>query len=100
MKYSLFGTIKVNEDSKSELIEVLNEAVKILESNDNCIQYLVCESKAKDEVYVWEAWTSKQAHDDSLKDMQLLSLIVQAKPLIKEMPSGTELSIVGGKGIQ
>jgi quinol monooxygenase YgiN len=44
-------------------------------------------------------WSSREAHDASLKDKRTMELIAQAMPLIAASPQATELHPHGGKGL-
>jgi len=99
MSYALFGNFTVEAKDKETLASILQQAAEILQTNDDCMQYLVSDSGSETEVWVWEVWTDKQAHDDSLKNEELLALIMDAKPMITGMAPQTELTILGGKGL-
>lgn len=98
MKYGLFGKFVVHEGKRDEMVGILLQAADLLKQNVNCISYVVGTSNDPSEIWVSELWTNKEAHDSSLEPENIRSLIMTARPLIKEMPDGTEYVALGGKG--
>ncbi|MDQ3008647.1 MAG: antibiotic biosynthesis monooxygenase [bacterium] len=96
-KYGLFGKFVVTESDRDTLVKILLEAAKLLDNNEDCLQYLVGISELENEVWVSEVWTTKTAHDKSLEPEDIRKLIMQARPLIQEMHSVAEYEVVGGK---
>jgi quinol monooxygenase YgiN len=84
-----------------ELEAILLEAARALESDDECLLYVVSrEPDAPDALWVTEAWRSREAHRASLEDEGVRALIQRAMPIIAELPERTvELRPVGGKGL-
>ena len=83
-----------------ELEAILLEAAQGLEGAAACRLYVISRSPADAEtVWVTEAWTSREAHEDSLKDPGTRALIQQALPLLARQPEGQELRPSGGKGL-
>jgi quinol monooxygenase YgiN len=81
-----------------DLEAVLLEAAERLNSVDACWLYLVSRSPtAPETVWVTEAWTSVEAHDESLKEGSTRALIQRAMPLLDGQPKVTELRPAGGK---
>lgn len=79
---------------------VLLEAAKQAGASDDCRLYIVSRSPTNtDTVWVTEAWTSREAHDESLRRESAQALIQRALPLLACPPDATELRPVGGKGI-
>jgi quinol monooxygenase YgiN len=61
--------------------------------------YLVSRSPENPDVlWVTEAWTSKDAHDESLQDETVRAAVQRALPMIAGVER-TELRLVGGKGL-
>ena len=82
------------------LASMLLEAAALLEDNPDCLMYVVSRQAGfVDVVWVFEAWTSKEAHEDSLGDKRVGELIERARPMIAGMSGQTELIPVGGKGL-
>lgn len=98
--YGLSGKMIATTGNQANLIGILQKAADLLQSNEDCIQYII--SKMDDDRSVWvnEVWTSKQAHDDALKPAEIQNLVMSAIPLLSSMPTkGTEYTTIGGKGI-
>lgn len=98
--YALTGKLAAQRGKRDLLVEILLRASSIVAQYPGCRAYIVNEDVA-DETCVWvfEVWDDKEAHDMSLKDEQVKSLIAEAMPLISGAPSGTELRVAGGYGI-
>jgi len=60
--------------------------------------YLVSiDEKIPDNIWVTETWSSKEDHDDSLKNDEVRALIMKAMPMIDGQPSGgQQLQVIGG----
>ena len=98
-RYGLHGHFTAQPGQGDALAEILLAAAEGLRGNDACLLYLVSRSPDDpDVIWVTEAWTSKEAHDDSLQDENVKAAIQRARPLIADI-AGTELRVVGGKGI-
>jgi quinol monooxygenase YgiN len=81
------------------LMEILLSAAEGLRANDACLLYLVSRSPENPDVlWVTEAWTSKDAHDESLQDETVRAAVQRALPMITGVER-TELRLVGGKGL-
>ena len=97
--YGLFGKFVAVEGGRDNLASILLEASKLLKENAGCIHYVVGKTENNNDVWVSEVWISKEAHDNSLTPENIRSLIMTARPLIQEMPEGTEYEVLGGKGL-
>lgn len=97
--YGLFGRFVAVDGKRDNLISILLEASKLLKENADCIHYVVGSSEDKNDVWVSEVWNSKESHDNSLNPENIRNLIMTARPLIKDMPEGTEYEVIGGKGL-
>jgi quinol monooxygenase YgiN len=83
-----------------ELAAILLEAAAGTESDADCLLYVVSRSPTEaDTVYVTEAWTSREAHDRSLEDDEVRTLIARAMPLMASPPDAVTLAPAGGKGL-
>lgn len=100
-RYSLHGRFLARPGEGDKLQEILLESARLLESNDDCLLYVVSRQHAEsDAVWVTEAWRSRDAHRASLEDERVLALIQRARPIIAELPArSVELRPVGGKGL-
>jgi quinol monooxygenase YgiN len=97
--YALFGTFVTEEGKREELLDILLSAADALKQNQDCIHYMVGVGDEPNEIYVYETWTSKQAHDASLEPEAVQALVRAAMPLIAGMKGQTSFAISGGKGV-
>jgi quinol monooxygenase YgiN len=98
--YGIHGHFKAHPSQGDALAALLLEAAEGLGEVPECRLYVVSRSPDDDDtVWVTEAWTTREAHDDSLKDERVGALIQRARPLIAEPPEATELRPEGGKGL-
>ncbi len=97
--YGLFGKFIAADGRRDELANILIEASELLKKNVDCIHYVIGKTEDQNDVWVSEVWTSKDAHDSSLEPEDIRNLIMNARPLIREMPKGTEYEVVAGKGL-
>ena len=98
--YAMTGKLNAQIGKRDKLVEILLSASHVVAQLPGCHMYIVNEDVA-DEACVWvfEIWDDKEAHDSSLKDERVRSLIAEAMPLVGGAPSGVELRVVGGHGI-
>ncbi len=99
MKYGLFGKFVAQSGKRDELIVILLQAAELLQQNKECLSYIVGRADNPNDVWVSELWENKEAHDASLEPEDIRELIMTARPLIAEMPDGTEFQALGGKGL-
>lgn len=101
-QYGLHGYLMANPGMGEQLAHVLLEAAKILASADGCFLYMVSiDSQNKDCIWVTERWSSREAHDNSLKMPKVQALIKNAVPLLGEMPKkGVSMEVLGGVGVE
>ncbi len=99
MMYGLFGKFVAQPGKREELAQILLKAANALKENQECLSYIISTNDDLDAVWVSEVWTTKKAHDESLEPEHIRNLIKQAMPLISSMPQGTELNVLGGKGL-
>lgn len=100
MSYGLFGSFIAKKGKRDELLQILLDASEALQQNDNCIHYIVSTASDPNAVWVYETWTSKEAHEKSLTPENIRLLIQKAMPLIERVGEGSvELYTVGGKGM-
>jgi quinol monooxygenase YgiN len=99
--FGLHGRLLAQPGQGDELEAILLEAAGALESNDDCLLYVVSRQTGEPEaLWVTEAWRSREAHRASLEDEGVRALIQRAMPLIAKLPERTdELRPVGGKGL-
>jgi quinol monooxygenase YgiN len=83
-----------------ELVAILLEAAAGMESESDCLLYVVSRSPGDaDTVFVTEAWTTRDAHDRSLDDDDVRAVIARAMPLMAAPPDAVTLAPAGGKGL-
>lgn len=99
MKYGLVGKFTAQPGQRDELVAILLRAAASLESNADCLHYLISTTEEADAVWVTETWTNKAAHDASLEPADVRALIAQALPLIVSTSDRLELHVLGGKGL-
>lgn len=97
--YGLSGTITAQPGKRDELVTILLKAANLLEQNEDCIHYVVATDDTLDTVSITEVWRNKAGHDASLSPTDIRTLVMSAKPLIKDMSKGIETVILGGKGL-
>jgi quinol monooxygenase YgiN len=100
-RYGLHGYLLAKEGQGTALSEILLKAADLMAKSDDCQLYLVSQEKSEpNKVWITEAWTSEQAHDNSLNLPGVKELISQAMPLLAEPPKGGQkLRILGGHGL-
>lgn len=98
--YAMTGKLMAQAGKRGALVDILLRASSVVAQMQGCRAYIVNEDVV-DDTYVWifEMWDDKEAHDASLKDERVRSLIAEAMPLMGGAPDGAELRVVGGHGI-
>lgn len=100
MKHYGFSIIFTTKpDDRDKLIALLLESARQLESNTDCLHYLVGATSKPDQVWVYETWTSKKAHDAALEPEEAKTLIKEAMPLITGVSHQLDTELAGGKGL-
>lgn len=98
--YAMTGKLIAQNGKRHELVEILKQAANLVGALPVCRMYIVCEDLSNEtHVWVFEAWEDKEAHDVSLTDEKVRSLISAARPLLAAAPDGAELKVIGGHGI-
>ncbi|MFD9627360.1 putative quinol monooxygenase [Peribacillus muralis] len=99
-KFSLFGKFDIQEGERDSMVGILLEAAESMKSLNECEIYLVNVSENEpNSVYVYEVWSSENAHQASLTLEATQTLIQRAKPIITGMERINTLKAMGGKGI-
>jgi len=98
--YAMVGKLFARPEKRAAFVEILLRAAQVVGQLPGCRMYAVNEDLA-DETCIWvmEIWDNKQAHDQSLQDERVRSLITRARPLMTGAPQGSELKLVGGHGV-
>lgn len=99
--YARTGNLTAHPGRRAELVEILLRASALTSSLLGCRAYIVLEDLANENsVSVFEMWADKDSHAESLRDEKVRELIAEAMPLIAGMPSGSELRVRGGHGLE
>jgi quinol monooxygenase YgiN len=94
------GRFRARGDRREELVSALLRAAEMMQSEPDCLQYVVGHPlNDPSEVRVFEVWTSKEAHDESLSHPAVRKLIGEVLPILEGKPSGESWIGRGGKGI-
>lgn len=98
--YGMYGKLIAQAGKRNELAEVLTRAAALVTTMTGCRLYIVnMEADDDTTVSVFEVWDDKAAHDASLTDDRVRSLIAEAMPLLDGPPKGSELKVIGGHGL-
>jgi quinol monooxygenase YgiN len=94
------GKLQAQPGKWAVLVDILLRAAKLVSTMRGCRSYIVLED-VQDESAVWvfEMWDNKESHDVSLRDEKVRGLIAEAMPILAGAPSGTELRVTGGHGL-
>jgi quinol monooxygenase YgiN len=77
-RFGLHGRITAKPGQGDALIEVLLDASRVLDADDDCLLYVVSRSPDDpDAVIVTEAWESEDAHVASLRRDDVLEVIAR-----------------------
>ena len=99
-RFGMFGKITAVDGKRDELMEILLEASKAMNTLEECELYIV--SVKEDEphsILVMEVWSSKDAHQASLSLEAVKQAIQEGRPMIAGMEIIETFSPVGGKGL-
>jgi len=97
--YGLCGKFVSQPGKRDQLVTVLLNAARLLQENRDCINYIIGTTDEANDVWVFETWTSKRAHDSSLEPEDIKALVRSAIPLIVGSSNSVEWKVVGGKGL-
>lgn len=100
-KYGLHGKLVAKQGTGEDLVEILLEAARLMQTAKGCHLYAVgIDPENADEIWVTEIWDNKEAHDNSLQLPGVKELIGKAIPILDGSPTkGQEWHILGGTGI-
>jgi quinol monooxygenase YgiN len=98
--YAMNGKLQAQPGKRTVLVDILLRAAKLVSTMRGCRSYIVLED-VQDESAVWvfEMWDDKESHDTSLRDEKVRGLIAEAMPILVGTPSGSELRVAGGVGV-
>lgn len=98
--YAMTGNLVAQAGRRDALVEILNQAARLVGEFPECRMYIVNEDLSNGtHVWVFEVWDDRQSHDASLTNERVRALIAKAVPLLAAAPNGAELSVVGGHGL-
>jgi len=100
--YGLHGKMTARSGNGDDLAGILLQAAQIMETAPGCHLYVVSRDPANpNDIYVTEAWDSKEEHDASLAMEGVPELIARAMPMLEGKPEGgLKLEVLGGKGLK
>ncbi len=91
--YAMTGKLAAQAGKRTALVDILLRASSVVAQLPGCRAYIVSEDVADEtNVWVFEIWDDKDAHDASLKDERVRSLIAEAIPLLGGPSDGAELT--------
>ena len=90
----------VKPGKRDELIQQLQQlSAELLTRASGCIYYLISTTEEPDVVWISELWTSKEAKDAVAIKPESAKAMKELMPLIASMTDRTNLTVVGGAGI-
>jgi quinol monooxygenase YgiN len=90
----------VKPGKRDELIQQLQHlSADLLTRASGCIYYLISTTEEPDVVWISELWTSKEAKDAIAMKPESAKAMKELMPLIASMTDRTNLTVVGGTGI-
>lgn len=99
MKFGMQAVLTASEGNGDQLADIMLSASKAVAKLEGCELYLVQKSMTNElQILITELWSSKEHHQASLKNEEVLSLIAKAKPIIAGM-EGNPAIFIGGHGI-
>jgi quinol monooxygenase YgiN len=90
----------VKPGKRDELIQQLQQlSAELLTRASGCIYYLISTTEEPDVVWISELWTSKEAKDAVAMKPESAKAMKELMPLVASMTDRTNLTVVGGTGI-
>jgi len=90
----------VKPGKRDELIQQLQQlSAELLTRASGCIYYLISTTEEPDVVWISELWTSKEAKDAVAMKPESAKAMKELLPLVVSMTDRTNLTVVGGTGI-
>ncbi|MBX9450134.1 MAG: antibiotic biosynthesis monooxygenase [Taibaiella sp.] len=99
--FLLQGKLRAQPGHHATLTDILLQAARVVEQLRGCNLYAVSHQEGnREDVFITEIWSSKDAHDLSLEDEEVRKLIRKAMPLLASIPEeGLALNVLGGHGV-
>ena len=90
----------VKPGKRDELIQQLQQlSAELLTRASGCIYYVISTTEEPDVVWISELWTSKEAKDAVAMKPESAKAMKELMPLVASMTDRTNLTVVGGTGI-
>lgn len=90
----------VKPGKRDELLQQLQQlSAELLTRASGCIYYLISTTEEPDVVWISELWTSKEAKDAVAMKPESAKAMKELMPLVASMTDRTNLTVVGGTGI-
>ena len=100
MAYVLLNKLTAKPGKRDQVVQNLLESGKLFDDNAECVMYLVTEaSDSPNDIWVFDLWTSEEAHSQALQAPELQPSIAETVPLLEGMPEQIEVQARGGKGL-
>ena len=98
--YVMMGKLLAQPGKRGQLADILLRASRMVAEMQGCRAYIILEDlQVVSSVVVFEMWDDKESHDASLRDANVRALIAEAMPILAGAPSGSELRVLGGHGV-
>ncbi len=99
-RFGYCGKITAKQGKRDELLALLLESSKSLQTGAGCDMYMICTMPEEpDSIWVNEVWRSEADHAASLQIPAVRETIAKARPLIAGFAPGIKLRPVGGVGL-
>lgn len=99
MKFGMQAVLTASEGNGDQLADIMLSASQVVSKLEGCELYLVQQSLTdENQILITELWSSKENHQASLKNEDVLSLITKAKPIIVAM-DGKPAKFIGAHGV-
>lgn len=99
-KFSILNKISATEGNQELLISILLDAAHAMTDVSNCEAYIVnISNDSSNSVFVYEVWSSEEAHKASLSLEATQQLLNKARPILAGVERISTLTPLGGKGL-
>lgn len=100
MTHVLLNKLTAKPGKRDQVLQTLIDSGKLFDDNAACLMYLVTESSdSPNDIWVFDLWTSGEAHAQALEAPELQPSIAETVPLLEGMPEQIEVRARGGKGL-
>ena len=100
MTHALLNKLTAKPGKRDQVIQNLIESGTLFDDNAACVMYVVTESSdSPNDIWVFDLWTSGEAHAQALEAPELQPSIAETVPLLEGMPEQIEVRARGGKGL-